>query len=108
LPCPIGETGLLTLALAYFLSTYGSTILTIENLSKNFGGVAAIVRVSFSLGKGELLGSLVQTVLEDHAGQFAYWLRKAGFRKGSLPGRDITGKMPYKIAELGIARPSRW
>jgi ABC-type branched-subunit amino acid transport system ATPase component len=31
-------------------------ILTVENLSKNFGGVAAIVRVSFSLIEGELLG----------------------------------------------------
>ena len=31
-------------------------ILKIEDLSKNFGGVAAVVRVSFQLEKGELLG----------------------------------------------------
>jgi ABC-type branched-subunit amino acid transport system ATPase component len=32
------------------------SILSVENLSKNFGGVAAIVHVSFSLREGELLG----------------------------------------------------
>ena len=33
-----------------------SDILEVEGLNKNFGGVAAIVRVDFSLRKGELLG----------------------------------------------------
>ena len=32
------------------------TILKVEGLTKNFGGVAAIVRVSFELQEGELLG----------------------------------------------------
>jgi branched-chain amino acid transport system ATP-binding protein len=32
------------------------TILKVEEVSKNFGGVAAIVRVNFSLQEGELLG----------------------------------------------------
>jgi branched-chain amino acid transport system ATP-binding protein len=82
-----------------------NTILRVEGLTKNFGGVAAIVRVSFSLGKGELLG----VIGPNGSGKTTLVNLLTGFVKPDsgkvlYRGRDITGKMPYKIAELGIAR----
>src|SRR5512139_984968 len=81
------------------------TILNVEGLTKNFGGVAAIVRVSFSLGKGELLG----VIGPNGSGKTTLVNLLTGFvrpdsGKVLYQGRDITGKMPYKIADLGIAR----
>jgi branched-chain amino acid transport system ATP-binding protein len=83
----------------------GDTLLKVDEVSKNFGGVAAIVHVTFELRKGELLGvigpngsgkttlvNLLTGFVRPDSGKVIYW------------GRDIIGKMPYKIAELGIAR----
>ncbi len=80
-------------------------ILRVENLSKNFGGVAAVVRVGFQLQKGELLGIIGpngsgKTTLVNLLTGFV----RPGSGKVIYRGADITGKMPYKIAELGIAR----
>jgi branched-chain amino acid transport system ATP-binding protein len=80
-------------------------ILTVENLSKNFGGVAAVVRVSFSLKEGELLGVIGpngsgKTTLVNLLTGFV----KAGSGKVIYQGTNITGKPPYKIAEMGIVR----
>ncbi len=81
------------------------TILSVEGLTKNFGGVAAITRVSFSLGKGELLG----VIGPNGSGKTTLVNLLTGFVRpdsGKIlyRGRNITGKMPYKIADLGIAR----
>jgi branched-chain amino acid transport system ATP-binding protein len=80
-------------------------ILNVELLNKNFGGVAAIVGVSFSLQEGELLG----IIGPNGSGKTTLVNLLTGFVKPDsgkviYQGRDITGKMPYKIAELGIAR----
>src|SRR5512136_3500246 len=80
-------------------------LLKVEGLVKNFGGVAAIVRVSFSLQAGELLG----VIGPNGSGKTTLVNLLTGFvrpdsGKVIYRGRDITGKMPYKIAELGIAR----
>ncbi|RLB08049.1 MAG: ABC transporter ATP-binding protein [Deltaproteobacteria bacterium] len=82
-----------------------STILTVERVSKSFGGVVAVDGVSFHLEKGELLGiigpngsgkttlvNLITGFVRPDSGKVIY------------QGKEITGKMPYKIAELGIAR----
>ena len=81
------------------------TILSVESLSKNFGGVAAIVKVSFSLAQGELLG----IIGPNGSGKTTLVNLLTGFVRpdsGTViyQGRDITGKAPYKIAEIGIAR----
>jgi len=81
------------------------TFLKVEELNKNFGGVAAIVRVSFSLQEGELLG----IIGPNGSGKTTLVNLLTGFVKpdsGTViyRGMKITGKMPYKIAELGIAR----
>jgi branched-chain amino acid transport system ATP-binding protein len=80
-------------------------LLRVHALSKSFGGVRAVVRVSFDLNKGELLGiigpngsgkttlvNLITGFVTPDSGEVAY------------QGKNITGWMPYRIARLGIAR----
>ncbi len=81
------------------------TILKVEKLNKNFGGVAAIVNVSFEVKKGELLG----IIGPNGSGKTTLVNLLTGFVKPDsgrvfYQGIDITGKKPYKIAEMGIAR----
>jgi ABC-type branched-subunit amino acid transport system ATPase component len=81
------------------------TILKVEGLSKSFGGVAAMVKVSFPLEKGELLGIIGpngsgKTTLVNLLTGFV----KPDSGKVTYKGVDLTSKMPYKIAEMGVAR----
>ena len=80
-------------------------ILKVEEVSKNFGGVAAIVRVSFELQERELLG----IIGPNGSGKTTLVNLLTGFvrpdsGKVIYRGTNITHKMPYRIAELGIAR----
>jgi branched-chain amino acid transport system ATP-binding protein len=80
-------------------------ILAVENVSKNFGGVAAIVKVSFELRERELLG----VIGPNGSGKTTLVNLLTGFVKPDLGkviyrGSEITGKAPYRIAELGIVR----
>lgn len=81
------------------------TFLKIENLGKHFGGVQAVFDVSFALRKGEFLGiigpngsgkttlvNLITGFVRPDSGKVIY------------RGEEITGKKPYTIAGLGIAR----
>jgi ABC-type branched-subunit amino acid transport system ATPase component len=82
-----------------------NTLLKVDGVSKNFGGVAAIVNVSFELREGELLG----VIGPNGSGKTTLVNLLTGFvtpdtGKVIYRGADITGKMPYKIAELGVAR----
>src|SRR4030066_158610 len=83
----------------------GNTILKIEKLSKHFGGVQAMLDVSFSLRQGEFLGiigpngsgkttlgNLIKGFVKPNSGQVVF------------KAKDITGKMPYTIAGMGISR----
>jgi len=81
------------------------TILRVEGVSKRFGGVVAVEDVSFELGRGELLG----VIGPNGSGKTTLVNLITGFVKPDsgrviYQGRNITGKMPYRIAELGIAR----
>jgi ABC-type branched-subunit amino acid transport system ATPase component len=81
------------------------TLLKVDGVSKNFGGVAAIVNVSFELREGELLG----VIGPNGSGKTTLVNLLTGFVKPDTGkviyrGTEITGKMPYKIAELGVAR----
>lgn len=80
-------------------------ILIVENISKNFGGIVAISNVSFSLKRGELLG----IIGPNGSGKTTLINLLTGFVKPDsgkviYKEKDITGKAPYKISELGIAR----
>lgn len=81
------------------------TILNIDRVGKRFGGVVAVEAVSFDLREGELLG----VIGPNGSGKTTLVNLVTGFvrpdsGKVMYRGIDITGKMPYKIAELGIVR----
>jgi len=80
-------------------------ILSIENLTKRFGGVVAVDNVSFELKKGEFLG----LIGPNGSGKTTLINLMTGFVKPTsgkvtYQGKDITSKAPYHIACLGIAR----
>ncbi len=80
-------------------------ILKVEGLHKHFGGVVAIQNVSFELQPGEFLG----IIGPNGSGKTTLVNLITGFVKPDsgrviYQGKEITGKMPYTIASLGIAR----
>jgi ABC-type branched-subunit amino acid transport system ATPase component len=80
-------------------------ILRVEKLHKSFGGVQAVLNVSFNLGKGDLLG----IIGPNGSGKSTLVNLITGFvrpdsGKVFYRGKDITAKKPYTIANLGIAR----
>jgi ABC-type branched-subunit amino acid transport system ATPase component len=82
-----------------------SPLLKVSQLYKNFGGVQAITDLSFELAQGELLG----LIGPNGSGKTTTVNMITGFVKPTegeiiYRGRDITGKAPYKVVRLGIAR----
>jgi branched-chain amino acid transport system ATP-binding protein len=82
-----------------------SPLLQIVELSKAFGGVQALSRVSFDLPKGQLLGVIGpngsgKTTTVNLITGFV----KAGAGKVYFKSRDITNLAPHKIVRLGVAR----
>lgn len=80
-------------------------LLKVSNVSKSFGGVAAVYAVSFKLNEGELLG----IIGPNGSGKTTLVNLITGFvkpDKGKIEysGKNITGLAPYKIVSLGIAR----
>ena len=80
-------------------------LLEVENVSKAFGGVLAINRVSFDLNQGEVLG----LIGPNGAGKSTLFNIITGIFKPDagrirFNNRDITGIAPYKICQSGIAR----
>lgn len=80
-------------------------LLRVEALSKAFGGVQAVNRVSFDLNKGELLG----IIGPNGSGKTTTVNLITGFVKATsgrviFKGQNITSLAPYKIVRLGIAR----
>jgi len=84
--------------------TAGS-LLQVSGLCKNFGGLKAVDAISFELAAGRLLG----VIGPNGSGKTTLVNLITGFVKpnrGAIVynGKDITGKPPYKIVRLGIAR----
>jgi branched-chain amino acid transport system ATP-binding protein len=80
-------------------------LLEIENVSKAFGGVLAVNRVSFTLNQGEVLG----LIGPNGAGKSTLFNLITGIFKpdaGTIKFNkvDITSIAPYKICQNGIAR----
>jgi len=80
-------------------------LLQVLGLSKRFGGVVAVDHISFDLYQGESLGiigpngsgkttlvNLITNFIKPDSGKVLY------------RGKEITGLMPYEIANLGIVR----
>jgi branched-chain amino acid transport system ATP-binding protein len=86
-------------------SAKAEPILKVQKISKHFGGVQAVQGVTFELMAGEFLG----VIGPNGSGKTTLVNLITGFVKPDsgrvmFRGRDITGKMPYSIAGLGIAR----
>ncbi len=80
-------------------------ILEIRGLSKHFGGVKAVDDVSVTINQGDVLG----IIGPNGSGKTTFINCITGFLKPthgkvSFRGKDITGKKPHKIADMGINR----
>ena len=81
------------------------TILTVENLNKSFGGVAAVQNVSFAVAAGEMLaligpnGAGKSTCFNMVGGQL-----RPDTGSVTLGGRPITGLPPRAVWKHGVGR----
>lgn len=80
-------------------------ILQVDGLTKDFGGVRAVNRVTFDLKKGESLG----VIGPNGSGKTTLVNLISGFIRSdagsvTFQGKNITGTMPHKIAQKGLAR----
>ncbi len=87
------------------LESSGAPILVVENLTKNFGGLAAVNDVSFSVRPGEIFG----VIGPNGAGKTTLFSLIAGAAPPSTGrihsrGRDLTGKKSFELVRAGIAR----
>ena len=82
-----------------------STILEVNGLTKDFGGLRAVNRVSFNVKEGESLG----IIGPNGSGKTTLFNLISGFIRPNegevkLEGKTITKMMPNRIAKLGLAR----
>ncbi|HFR3747187.1 TPA: ABC transporter ATP-binding protein [Streptococcus suis] len=80
-------------------------LLTVEKLTKNFGGLTAVGDVTMELHEGELVG----LIGPNGAGKTTLFNLLTGVYEPSegtitLAGKVLNGKAPSKIAALGLAR----
>ena len=80
-------------------------ILAVEGVTKFFGGLAAVSKVSFELREGEILGLIgpngsgKTTLVNVLTGMLPYSLGDSRYQ-----GRPLRGLRPHEISRLGIAR----
>ena len=82
-----------------------SPLLQLNEVTKSFGGLVAVNRVSLEIGEGEILG----LIGPNGAGKSTLFNTIAGiYRPNSgrilFQERDISGKKPHLIAQMGISR----
>jgi len=80
-------------------------ILRMDNIFKSFGGVQALNGVSFDVFPGDVLG----IIGPNGSGKTTIVNSITGFIKPTsgqiyFKGKDITGKQPHKVADLGVTR----
>jgi len=81
------------------------TLLAVENLGINFGGLTAVAGVDFGVDPGEIVsiigpnGAGKTTVFNMISGLYA-----PSYGKVLLDGADVTGLAPHKLAALGLSR----
>jgi branched-chain amino acid transport system ATP-binding protein len=82
-----------------------SALLELDGLGKRFGGLLAVDSLSFTVGEGEIVGLIgpngagKSTAFNLINGVFKPDRGRVAFRNA-----DITGKAPYRVARLGLAR----
>jgi len=80
-------------------------VLTVENISKSFGGVRAVHGVSFTVRRGSILG----VIGPNGSGKTTLVNLITGFVKRDrgevfFRAKRITGASPHRIADLGVTR----
>jgi len=80
-------------------------ILQVKEISKAFGGVLALNRISFHVNEGEILG----IIGPNGSGKTTLINCITGFIKASsgrvlFHGKEINGKPAHKIADMGVTR----
>jgi branched-chain amino acid transport system ATP-binding protein len=80
-------------------------LLEVENLTKSFGGLTAVNKVSFHIDEGEIVG----LIGPNGAGKTTLFNLITGFLKADsgtvkLRGENILGLAPHKIVNKGLAR----
>jgi len=88
-----------------FLKESATPLLDVEGLHMNFGGIRALSDFSFKVDEGEILsvigpnGAGKTTLINCISGIYRT-------RKGTIlfRGREVTGRNPNQIAQLGMAR----
>ncbi len=83
----------------------GDVILTVENVSKAFGGLQAVRSVSLEVKRGDILG----IIGPNGAGKTTLFNLLNGFISPDqgrvlLEGKDVVGCAPYEICRLGMGR----
>jgi branched-chain amino acid transport system ATP-binding protein len=82
-----------------------SALLELDEVSRRFGGLNAVDRVSLSVEQGEILG----LIGPNGAGKTTLINLVTGVHPATagrvrFDGGDITGMRPYRVARLGLAR----
>ncbi|SNT30198.1 ABC transporter ATP-binding protein [Tropicimonas sediminicola] len=81
------------------------TLLSIDNVTKRFGGLTAVDAVSFDIAEGEIMGLLgpngsgKTTLVNLVSGDLS-----ADGGRITLAGTTLTGRRPDQIARVGVAR----
>ncbi|MCU5786825.1 ABC transporter ATP-binding protein [Alloalcanivorax marinus] len=80
-------------------------LLTVEGLSKTFGGIKAVQEIDFQVNRGEVFG----LIGPNGAGKTTCFNLITGFYtpttgRVTFQGHDITGQSPYRIARRGLVR----
>src|SRR5262252_5900504 len=80
-------------------------LLIIDNVSKHFGGLLAVDKISFQINRGQITA----LIGPNGAGKTTLFSIISGFLsldQGRIvyDGVDVTGEPPYKLARRGIAR----
>lgn len=80
-------------------------VLSVQGITKSFGGLKALMDVSFDIEQGDVFGIIGpngsgKTTLINCITGFI----KTESGKVTFKGQDITGWKPHKIADIGIAR----
>jgi ABC-type branched-subunit amino acid transport system ATPase component len=83
----------------------GTELLRVENLSRSFGGLRAVSKVSFSVAEGEILG----IIGPNGAGKTTLFnvlngVLSADEGTASLAGKSMLGRKVHEVCRMGVGR----